>query len=64
MGTSGKPPGAADLDRHSVELAAWAKAHGGAELIERRPIKPFGVYTLVRFCHLGQGAGHSLSHAA
>lgn len=30
-------------------LAAWARAHGGAELIERRKIKPFGVYTLVRF---------------
>ena len=30
-------------------LAAWARSHGGAELIERRPVKPFGVYTLVRF---------------
>ena len=30
-------------------LAAWAEAHGGAELIERRKVKPFGVYTLVRF---------------
>jgi ubiquinone/menaquinone biosynthesis C-methylase UbiE len=30
-------------------LAAWAQMHGGAELIERRKIKPFGVYTLVRF---------------
>ena len=30
-------------------LAAWAQTHGGAELIERRKIKPFGVYTLVRF---------------
>jgi phosphatidylethanolamine/phosphatidyl-N-methylethanolamine N-methyltransferase len=30
-------------------LAAWARNHGGAELIERRPVKPFGVYTLVRF---------------
>ncbi|HVX92260.1 MAG TPA: class I SAM-dependent methyltransferase [Xanthobacteraceae bacterium] len=30
-------------------LAAWARAHGGAELIERQPVKPFGVYTLVRF---------------
>jgi phosphatidylethanolamine/phosphatidyl-N-methylethanolamine N-methyltransferase len=45
-------------------LAAWAKAHGGAELIERRPIKPLGVYTLVRFRRLDQGAGHSRSHAA
>jgi ubiquinone/menaquinone biosynthesis C-methylase UbiE len=30
-------------------LAAWAQAHGGTELIERRKVKPFGVYTLVRF---------------
>jgi hypothetical protein len=30
-------------------LAAWAHAYGGAELIERRKVKPFGVYTLVRF---------------
>jgi ubiquinone/menaquinone biosynthesis C-methylase UbiE len=32
-----------------ARLASWAKAHGGAELIERRKIPPFGVYTLVRF---------------
>lgn len=32
-----------------ARLAAWAEAHGGAELIERRKVKPFGVYTLVRF---------------
>jgi phosphatidylethanolamine/phosphatidyl-N-methylethanolamine N-methyltransferase len=30
-------------------LAAWARSHGGAELIERRKVKPFGLYTLVRF---------------
>ncbi|MBS0533637.1 MAG: methyltransferase domain-containing protein [Proteobacteria bacterium] len=30
-------------------LADWASHHGGAELIERRKVKPFGVYTLVRF---------------
>jgi phosphatidylethanolamine/phosphatidyl-N-methylethanolamine N-methyltransferase len=30
-------------------LQDWAQAHGGAELIERRKVKPFGVYTLVRF---------------
>jgi len=34
-------------------LAAWAQAHGGAELIERRKVKPFGVYTLVRFRRAG-----------
>jgi ubiquinone/menaquinone biosynthesis C-methylase UbiE len=32
-----------------ARLADWASAHGGAELIERRKVKPFGVYTLVRF---------------
>jgi phosphatidylethanolamine/phosphatidyl-N-methylethanolamine N-methyltransferase len=36
-----------------ARLAAWARSHGGAELIERRPIKPFGVYTLVRFRRTG-----------
>ncbi len=30
-------------------LADWASHHGGAELIERRKVPPFGVYTLVRF---------------
>lgn len=30
-------------------LADWVHEHGGAELIERRRLKPFGVYTLVRF---------------
>ena len=35
-------------------LAAWAQSHGGAELIERRKIKPFGVYTLVRFRRVEQ----------
>ena len=30
-------------------LAAWAENHGGAELIERRKVPPFGIYTLVRF---------------
>jgi phosphatidylethanolamine/phosphatidyl-N-methylethanolamine N-methyltransferase len=30
-------------------LAAWAQSHGGTELIKRRKVKPFGVYTLVRF---------------
>jgi ubiquinone/menaquinone biosynthesis C-methylase UbiE len=30
-------------------LAAWAQSHGGAELIERRKVKPFDAYTLVRF---------------
>ena len=32
-----------------ARLVAWAQTHGGAELIERRKVPPFGVYTLVRF---------------
>jgi phosphatidylethanolamine/phosphatidyl-N-methylethanolamine N-methyltransferase len=31
-----------------ARLAAWAQNHGGAQLVERRKVKPFG-YTLVRF---------------
>ncbi len=37
-------------------LAAWAQNHGGAELIERRKVPPFGVYTLVRFRRAEQQA--------
>ena len=32
-----------------ARLAAWAQRHGGAELIERRRVPPFGIYTLVSF---------------
>ena len=32
-----------------ARLAAWAQMHGGAGLVERRKVPPFGVYTLVRF---------------
>lgn len=35
-----------------ARLAAWAHGHHGVELIERRPVKPFGIYTLVRFRRL------------
>ena len=35
-----------------ARLAAWARTHGGTELIERRKVSPFGVYTLVRFRRL------------
>ena len=31
----------------SQRLATWAQTHGGAELIDRRKVKPF--FTLVRF---------------
>jgi ubiquinone/menaquinone biosynthesis C-methylase UbiE len=37
-------------------LADWASAHGGAEVIERRKVKPFGVYTLVRFRRADAGS--------
>jgi len=30
-------------------LVTWAHRHGSIELVERRPLKPLGVYTLVRF---------------
>jgi ubiquinone/menaquinone biosynthesis C-methylase UbiE len=39
-----------------ARLVAWSRAHGGAELIERRAVKPFGLYTLVRFRRLGAQA--------
>ena len=32
-----------------ARLEAWARREGDIELIERRKVKPFGVYTLVRF---------------
>ena len=32
-----------------ARLATWAAQHGGAELVERRKVPPFGIYTLVRF---------------
>ena len=39
-----------------ARLAAWAQAHGGAELIERRKLPPFGIYTLVCFRRTGANA--------
>jgi ubiquinone/menaquinone biosynthesis C-methylase UbiE len=39
-----------------ARLAAWAQNHGSTELIERRKVKPFGVYTLVRFRRHAQRA--------
>jgi len=32
-----------------ARLAAWARSHGGAKLIGRHKLPPFGIYTLVRF---------------
>jgi phosphatidylethanolamine/phosphatidyl-N-methylethanolamine N-methyltransferase len=32
-----------------ARLAAWAEQHGGVALVARQPIRPLGIYTLVRF---------------
>jgi phosphatidylethanolamine/phosphatidyl-N-methylethanolamine N-methyltransferase len=32
-----------------LRLAAWARAHGGVELVGRRDVPPFNLYTLVHF---------------
>ena len=39
-----------------ARLAAWAETDHGAKLIERRKISPFGVYTLVCFERITEGA--------
>jgi len=39
-----------------ARLVSWAQADRGARLIERRKIAPFGVYTLVCFERIGEGA--------
>ncbi|AVO45731.1 class I SAM-dependent methyltransferase [Phreatobacter cathodiphilus] len=36
-------------------LQAWAEAHGGVEVAERRRVALLGVYTLVRFRKLAEG---------
>jgi ubiquinone/menaquinone biosynthesis C-methylase UbiE len=36
-----------------ARLQAWAQANNEAELVERRKIKPFGIYTLVSFERTG-----------
>ncbi|HLL26567.1 MAG TPA: class I SAM-dependent methyltransferase [Xanthobacteraceae bacterium] len=37
-------------------LANWARDHGGVALVERRVIKPYGFFTLVRFRRLQEAA--------
>lgn len=32
-----------------ARLEAWARSRGSLRVVERRPIKPFSIYTLVRF---------------
>lgn len=36
-----------------ARLAAWAGRHGDIDIIERRPVRPMGVFTLVRFRRRG-----------
>ena len=36
-------------------LADWAKSHGGVRILERRPLPPFGNFTLIRFARLAEG---------
>jgi phosphatidylethanolamine/phosphatidyl-N-methylethanolamine N-methyltransferase len=35
-----------------ARLAAWAASHGGVRIIERRPLPPFGNFTVIRFARL------------
>jgi len=38
---------------HWERLARWAQAHGGIQVIERRPMPPLGHFSLIRFGRLG-----------
>jgi phosphatidylethanolamine/phosphatidyl-N-methylethanolamine N-methyltransferase len=37
-------------------LARWAERHGGVRVLERRPMPPFGHFSLIRFERLEPGA--------
>ena len=37
-------------------LARWAECHGGMRVLERRPMPPFGHFSLIRFERLAPGA--------
>jgi phosphatidylethanolamine/phosphatidyl-N-methylethanolamine N-methyltransferase len=37
-------------------LAQWAERHGGVRVLERRPMPPFGHFSLIRFERLATGA--------
>jgi phosphatidylethanolamine/phosphatidyl-N-methylethanolamine N-methyltransferase len=37
-------------------IARWAERHGGVRMIERRPIAPFGHFSLIRFERTAAGA--------
>jgi phosphatidylethanolamine/phosphatidyl-N-methylethanolamine N-methyltransferase len=37
-------------------LAQWAAGHGGVRLVERKPMPPLGLFSLIRFERLGKGA--------
>ena len=38
-------------------LAQWAQQHGGVRVVERRPVPPLGLFSLIRFERVGQGTG-------
>jgi phosphatidylethanolamine/phosphatidyl-N-methylethanolamine N-methyltransferase len=38
-------------------LAQWAERHGGVRVVERRPVPPLGLFSLIRFERVGEGAG-------
>jgi phosphatidylethanolamine/phosphatidyl-N-methylethanolamine N-methyltransferase len=44
-----------------ARLAHWAERHGAVELIERRPMPPFGQFSLVRFRKLDGAAETGLA---
>jgi phosphatidylethanolamine/phosphatidyl-N-methylethanolamine N-methyltransferase len=37
-------------------LAQWAAGHGGVRLVERTPMPPLGLFSLIRFERVGKGA--------
>lgn len=39
-------------------LNEWAKEEGGVRIVERRVIKPYGFFTLVRFRRLEEAAAN------
>jgi phosphatidylethanolamine/phosphatidyl-N-methylethanolamine N-methyltransferase len=45
-------------------LAQWAQQHGGVRVLERRPVPPLGLFSLIRFERLGQGAAAGIAKQA
>jgi phosphatidylethanolamine/phosphatidyl-N-methylethanolamine N-methyltransferase len=38
-----------------ARLANWAQNHGSVRVLERRPLPPFGNFTVIRFARLADG---------